>query len=514
MTTNVYTYTYDGKRYCGILMHPTSLPSEYGIGDLGPGAYDFVDFLAAAGQSLWQVLPLGPTGFGDSPYQSFSSFAGQPLLISPEQLVRAGYLTQEDIRSIPKPAFDETRADYGKALAYKQPMFELAYERFLSRGGFTILGDYFSFYLKNKYWLDDYAFYMACREYHGNQCFTEWPEELKAPSSDVRHRWTIKLNRRIRYYMFLQYIFYSQWNELHAYASQKGIRIIGDIPIFTALDSADVWANPSYFRLDSKGYPTEGSGVPPDYFSADGQLWGNPLYDWDALRRDHFSWWIDRIRQQLTLVDILRIDHFRGFSACWAIPAGETTARNGHWTTVPGNEFFETLVRELGDDLPIIAEDLGTITEEVIALRDRFCLPGMKILQFAFEGDYENYFLPHQFKTANCVCYTGTHDNDTTAGWYRNTNDINKDKVRRYMSTDDGGVSWAFIRTCMASISKYAVFPMQDVLALGSDARMNIPGCSEGNWGWRCRRSDFHPDTARALYQMTRLFGRLEAQQL
>lgn len=508
MSVKTYQYTDDGTRYSGILAHPTSFPSEYGIGDLGKGAYEFIDFLSAAGQTLWQVLPLGPTGFGDSPYQSLSAFAGQPLLISPEKLMEAGYLTREDIASVPKPEFDDTRADYGQVISYKQQLFEIAYEHFRASGGFSYSGSYFRFYLNNKYWLDDYAFFMACKDYHEGRCFTEWPKELRSPSQEVRYRWTVLLNKRIRYYMFLQYAFYSQWDELHRYAALKGIRIIGDMPIFAAFDSADVWANPESFLLDSRGYPTEVSGVPPDYFSADGQLWGNPLYDWEAQKKDGYSWWIARIRHQLTLTDMLRIDHFRGFVSCWAVPASETTARNGRWMPGPGADLFTALQEALGEELPICAEDLGTITEEVTLLREQFGLPGMKVLQFAFDGDYENAFLPHQFKTTNFICYTGTHDNDTTVGWYHNTNDVNRDKVRRYMNTDGGGISWDFMRICLGSIAKYAVFPMQDVLGLGSDARMNIPGAPSGNWGWRYRSRDLYPQSAEALRLMTRLFGR------
>lgn len=498
------------ERGAGILLPVTSLPSPYGIGTFGKAAYEFIDFLRRAGQKYWQVLPLGPTSYGDSPYQSFSAFAGNPYFIDLDLLIEEGLVKKEYVDSF---SWGDNESYVSYEVIY-QNRFQVLREAF--RNSFhREAPDFRIFTEENAYWLKDYSLYMACKEYFGSVNWLEWEEDIRFRRPEAVAKYEALLAEDMEFWTFCQYKFFEQWKKLREYATEKKIQIIGDIPIYAAMDSADVWSHPELFQLEEENlFPKFIAGVPPDAFSETGQLWGNPLYDWDALRRDHFSWWIDRIRQQLTLVDILRIDHFRGFSACWAVPSGETTARNGHWTAVPGNEFFETLVRELGDDLPIIAEDLGTITEEVIALRDRFCLPGMKILQFAFEGDYENYFLPHQFKTANCVCYTGTHDNDTTAGWYRNTNDINKDKVRRYMSTDDGGVSWAFIRTCMASIAKYAVFPMQDVLALGSDARMNIPGRSEGNWGWRCRRSDFHPDTARALYQMTHLFGRLEAQQL
>ncbi len=510
MKTTTYQYTDDGRRYSGVLVHPTCFPSPYGIGGLGQGAYDFIDFLEAAGQTLWQVLPLGPTGFGDSPYQSFSAFAGQPLLISPEKLLEVGLLTQEDIDSVPRPDFDDTCVDYGAVINYKDVLFHKAYRRFRAYVDPKMSTDFSDFYEKNKFWLDDYSFYMACKNYHQGHCFTEWPEELIHPTPEVRALWNDKLADIIRYRIFLQWVFHTQWDALHRYANERHIRIIGDIPIFTAFDSADVWAHPEYFLLDSKGFPTEVAGVPPDYFSEDGQLWGNPLYNWDVHKKDGYAWWIARIRHQLELTDLVRIDHFRGFCACWSVPAGETTAKNGSWMKGPGADLFEAFTEAFGEQLPIIAEDLGSITEDVTALRDRFGLPGMKILQFAFDGDYESSFLPHQFKTTNYICYTGTHDNDTTVGWYDHTTEANRDKVRRYMNTNASSISWDFIRICLGTIARYAIFTVQDMLKLPSEARMNTPGTPAGNWCWRFRSGELDAGMAEGLRQMTKLFGRQE----
>ena len=503
-----YSYTDDGRRYAGVLVHPTSFPSPYGIGDLGPGAYAFLDFLKAAGQTLWQVLPLGPTGFGDSPYQSFSSFAGQPLLISPDKLVEDGLLEEEDIRAVPCPAFDPRRVSYAQVIPYKNQLLRLAYGRFKASQDPLLLRDYFLFYKANKWWADDYAFFMAAKDWHEGRPFTQWEPELVHPSPKTRRAWTLRLEDGIRYYLFVQFLFFRQWGELRDYAHASGIQIIGDIPIFCAPDSADVWAHPELFTLDSQGFPTEVSGVPPDYFSADGQLWGNPLYRWEAHEQDGFAWWIRRIQHQLSLVDFLRIDHFRGFCACWSVAAGAPNARIGVWKPAPGWQLFQAVQAALGGPLPIIAEDLGIITPDVAALRDRLGLPGMKVLQFAFEDSQENDFLPHQFKTTNCLCYTGTHDNDTSTGWFYHTSGANRDKVRRYMNSDLSGISWDFIRICLGTIAKYALYPMQDLLHMGSDCRMNLPGVSGDNWCWRYCAEDLNPEMASALCRLTKLFGR------
>ena len=493
-------------RYSGVLVHPTSFPSPYGIGDMGRGAHEFIDFLAMAGQHLWQVLPLGPSGNGNSPYQSYSVFAGQTLLISPELLIEKKLLTEADVHPIPE--FNADRVDYDKVTTYKTSLFKKAYEHFRHTADKNLLEEYDSFQSNNQYWLDDYCLYMAGKDYHNGLPWYEWEDSLLDPTPKERASWMKLLASEIDYYRFIQFAFFSQWYELKDYANKKGIAIIGDIPIFTAPDSADVWANKELFKLDSKGHPLEVAGVPPDYFSATGQLWGNPLYDWDAMKDDGYRWWIERVRNQLDQVDYIRIDHFREFEAYWAVPAGEETAMNGKWKKGPGEALFEAIQKALGEELPIFAEDLGIITPEVEKLRDTLGFPGMKILQFGFDGTGESTFLPHQLSTRNCICYTGTHDNDTTCGWYEHTSEQNKDKVRRYMNTDASSVSWDFIRTCLGTIAKYAIFPVQDLLKLGSEHRMNTPGTATGNWEFRYRSGLLDEGMAKGLKQMTELFGR------
>ena len=409
---------YTNQRLSGILLHPTSLPSPYGIGDLGSAAYEFVDFLAESGQHLWQILPLTHTGFGDSPYQSFSAFAGQPLLISPEHLKELGLLTAEDLADC--PVCDEEHVDYGTIIPWKQALYRTAYDRFLSRQDqYPELSLAFSQFINNEaYWLEDYALFMACKDANGGISWLEWDDEYRIPTPTFIAKLNVTLKESIGFYQFLQFLFFTEWQELKEYANKHEIKIIGDIPLFVSMDSADVWANKHLFKLDTRGFPTEVAGVPPDYFSATGQLWGNPQYNWDAHKEEGFTWWISRIRHQLKSIDILRIDHFRGFEAYWSIPYGEDTAINGTWIKAPGYELFTAVSKELGDDLPIIAEDLGIITDEVNALREHFHFPGMKVLQFAFDSLDEGDYLPHRFTSPDCVCYTGTHDNDTTLGWF------------------------------------------------------------------------------------------------
>lgn len=494
------------KRYSGILLHPTSLPSPYGIGDLGKGAYEFVDFLEEAGQSLWQVLPLGPTGFGDSPYQSYSVFAGQTLLISPEKLEAQGLLQHWEIEE--HPWFDPKMTEYGKVLEWKTIIFTKAFERFQKTEDQSLLKEYEAFEKEQDFWLEDYALYMALRHHFEEQGWLQWPKELQDPTETLRREWEERLAGEIAYEKFLQFEFYKQWSELHIYANEKEISIIGDMPIFVSIDSADVWANKALFSLDSKGYPTEVAGVPPDYFSATGQLWGNPLYDWKAHKKQDYEWWIRRIRTQLTMTDYLRIDHFRGFEAYWAVPAEEETAINGQWKKGPGMELFEAVKKALGGELPIFAEDLGLITPEVEKLRDACGFPGMKILQFAFEAEDESSFYPHNFTGTNCICYTGTHDNDTTFGWYEKADERARDRVRRYLNCDGSNVSWDFIRLAMSSVASYAIYPMQDVLRLGSEARMNVPGVLGANWAWRYEKHEIEGWYAPELRKMTNLFHR------
>lgn len=493
------------KRFSGILVHPTSFPSPYGIGDLGDGAYKFIDFLKAAGQSLWQCLPLGPTGYGDSPYQSFSSFAGQPLLISPDKLADMNLLTEEDLSDIPE--WEETVVDYGPAIIYKTKLLKAAYGHFKTCTDEEITTAYASFCRRNKYWLDNYALFMALKDVNNGISWLEWPDAHKFADAKARRALTKKLADETGYYKFIQFIFFRQWNELKNYAHENGIKIIGDIPIFVSPDSADVWADKELFQLNEKGYPLAVAGVPPDYFSATGQLWGNPLYDWDAHKASGYAWWISRIKNQLSLVDYLRIDHFRGFEAYWSVPYGRKTAQKGKWIKGPGADLFHAVCEALGNNLPIFAEDLGIITKEVEELRDAFNFPGMKVLQFGFDNVEENNFLPYLF-TENCICYTGTHDNDTTAGWYASASEASRDKVRRYMNCDGGMVARDFIRTAMGSVAKYAIFPLQDALGLGSDSRMNTPGTSMGNWAWRYTEDMLTEGLSEDLKELTILYGR------
>ncbi|NDL68279.1 4-alpha-glucanotransferase [Clostridiales bacterium F-3ap] len=496
----------ENNRKSGVLLHPTSFPSPYGIGDLGDGAYNFIDFLEKAGQKVWQVLPLGPTGYGDSPYQAFSSFAGQPLLISPDRLRDWGLLTHEDLADV--PGWDPSRIDFGPVIQYKTSLFRKAYKRFLDSGEGELHHQFKEFSKKEKSWLSDYATFMAVKDAHDGVSWPEWDPEIAFPTEESLKHWRKKLSAEVKYYKFIQFLFFRQWNVLRAYANSKGIRIIGDIPIFVAYDSADVWANKDLFFLDAKGYPTSVAGVPPDYFSETGQLWGNPLYDWDKHKATGYSWWISRVAGSLQMVDILRIDHFRGFEAYWSVPYGSETAIHGEWKKGPYKDLFYAFQDALGKDLPIIAEDLGVITPEVEELRDHFHLPGMKILQFGFETLEENPFLPHQF-TPNSVCYTGTHDNDTTLGWYLKAPEENRDKIRRYMNTDGMDIVWDFIRTSMGSVSTISVVPLQDILGLDSWARMNTPGVAAGNWQWRYRAEDLRPELAGRLLYLCTLYGRI-----
>ena len=499
------------KRYAGILLHPTSFPGPYGIGDLGKGAYDFVDFLKDSGMTAWQVLPLGHTGFGDSPYQPFSAFAGQPLIISLDHLKELGLIYDCDFNDMPQ--WNPENITYGDVIPFKMKLLRLAYERYIDpdiQEGFSSneeLTAGFERFCQDNFWLDDYALFMASKDYHGGSPWYMWEDELKSPTKKVKAEWSEKLAADVKYYKFIQFIFYTEWMNLKSYANERDIKIIGDIPIFVAWDSVDVWANKKLFLLDSKGYPTEVSGVPPDYFSTTGQLWGNPLYNWSEHTKTGYAWWFNRIRYQLTLTDYLRIDHFRGFEKYWAVPYGEETAINGKWVEAPGENFFTNLEATLGYHMPIIAEDLGQIDHSVIELRDKFGFPGMKILQFAFENPNENNFLPHNH-IRNCVCYTGSHDNDTTLGWYKHAYEASRDKLRRYYSTDASDVCWVFIRACFGSVANMAIVPMQDVLELDSWARLNTPGVGEGNWAWRYKQEALTDHLRKRLFETAKMFGR------
>lgn len=491
-------------RAAGILLHPTNLPGPDGMGDLGPQAFRWIDFLADAGCVWWQVLPLGPTGYGDSPYQCFSAFAGNPLLISPEALLADGLLTPADMTDC--PSFPAGHVDYGQVIPWKLTLLDRAFARFQSAAASRLRQECVAFQAAQADWLQDFALFMALKDAHGGVSWDNWPMSLRRRDAQALRQARQARAEAMHRHVFRQFIFSRQWTALRAYAAEKGVRIIGDIPIFVAYDSADVWAHPGLFCLDGEGKPTVVAGVPPDYFSPTGQLWGNPLYRWDAHAADGYAWWVERLRALLQLVDMARLDHFRGFSGYWEVPAGSPTAEHGQWVAGPGMDFFRVVFLALGD-LPIIAEDLGEITPDVIALRDDLGLPGMEVLQFAFSGDPDNPFLPHNY-TANCVVYTGTHDNDTTRSWYETAPEKEREFCRRYLARDRHDIAWDMIRAAWASVAGLAVAPMQDVLSLGSEARMNFPGQEAGNWAWRMSEDALSESLRVRLAELNWLYGR------
>ena len=494
------------NRTSGILLHPTSIPGRFGVGDLGSEARRFIDFLAHSNQQLWQVLPLGPTGFGNSPYMCYSAMAGNPLLISPELLRDEGLLSDSDFAGLPE--FPAERVSFDAAIAAKTQLLQTACENFKVRATPEQKQEFQQFCESKAYWLDDYALFMAVKQDQQGASWHTWDEDLAKRQPEALDRARRRLPAEIFYQKYLQFVFFNQWSKLKQYANKLGIQIIGDIPIYVAHDSADVWANPENFCLDEEtGEPALMAGVPPDYFSATGQLWGNPVYNWEHLEKSGFHWWIQRFRAMLDYVDLIRIDHFRGFEAFWAVEQGETTAINGEWVKAPGDEFFEVLRQKLGT-LPILAEDLGVITPEVEALRDKFEFPGMKILQFAFGSDPGNPFLPFNYPR-NCLVYTGTHDNDTSVGWFEKASDYEKQNLLDYLGcVSHHGIHWDLIRLALSSIANQAVIPMQDLLGLGSFARMNFPSVAEGNWEWRYTADALTPDLADRLKRLTTLCGR------
>ncbi len=501
-------------RRSGVLLHPTSLPGRFGIGDLGEEAYRFIDFLVASGQSLWQVLPLGPTGYGDSPYQCFSAFAGNALLISPEKLVELELLKKSDLRTV--PPFPIEKVDFGWVIPYKSALLEKAFENFKSSTDTPLREDFLAFAQKNSDWLNDYALFRALKDNHRGVAWNKWNPKYALRDAAAIAKARDEMHDRIEAQRFFQFLFFKQWTELKAYTNERGIKIVGDVPIFIAYDSADVWTHPPLFKLDEKGRPLVVAGVPPDYFSKTGQLWGNPIYDWERMRETNFQWWIDRFRATLNTVDIIRIDHYRGFAATWEVPARDKTAKNGRWVTVPGRELFTVLKEQLGS-LPIIAEDLGVITPDVEALRDDFGFPGMRIFQFAFR-DRMNIDLPHNY-IPHTVAYTGTHDNDTAVGWFnskagagstRSAEQIAAEKqfCMNYLNTKGKEIHWDFIRAVLASVADTAIVPAQDLLGLGSEARMNLPASPQGNWQWRCKPKALSDKIGQRLKDLTELYIR------
>ncbi len=497
------------------MLHPTSLFSNYGIGDFGAEAFRFVDFLVAAKQTYWQVLPLGQTGYGDSPYQSFSAFAGNIYLISPEKLVEDEFLSEKDLKHTPK--FPAGKVEFGKMIDFKLPLLKKAFGNFRQTKDEKIIEAFHAFCRENNFWLEDYALFRAIKLARNHASWQDWDEDLKLRKPEALEKARREFDDASFAEKFYQFAFFRQWSALRKYANENGVKIVGDVPIFVALDSADVWCNPQEFKLNANGSPQVVAGVPPDYFSKTGQLWGNPIYDWNRMRGNNFRWWTARIYATLRLFDIARVDHFRGFAAAWEVPGTDETAENGAWVNVPGKELFQTLKNAVGD-LPFWAEDLGVITTDVEDLRDSFGFPGMRILQYAFGGDAKNQDLPHNY-IKNSVAYTGTHDNDTIVGWFRskagsgstrNHAQITKERdfCLKYLDTDGKEIHWDCIRAVWSSVANTAIAPMQDLLGLGNEARMNLPASKEGNWYWQSKKNDFSDELADRLKELTKVYGR------
>jgi 4-alpha-glucanotransferase len=490
-----------GERISGILLHVTSLPSYGGVGDFGPAAYAFVDFLVAGKQRLWQVLPLSPTGYGNSPYSALSAFAGNPLLISLEFLVRDGWLAGERIAGL---CGAEGACDFTQVEEKKLPLIAEAASNFLDHANDEQRGHFQKFALDNASWLSDYALFDVLRRRFEGASWNAWPEEFMQREPEAMSNFLQESGRELAIVQVVQYFFDQQWCALRSHCAQHKIRILGDVAIFVNYDSADVWTHPEIFELDDKRNPLRVSGVPPDYFSVTGQRWGNPLYKWSYLEEHGFEWWVARIRRSLTLYDITRLDHFRGFEAYWSIPADEETAVNGQWIKAPGRALFNRLKEIFADPfgkLPFVAEDLGVITKEVDELRRDFDMPGMRVMQFGFSDRGGHLYLPHQF-VPNCVVYTGTHDNNTTLGWWKDdSNPLERENLQTYLHPieHDGDVVWAMIKSAAGSVSETCIFPLQDVLHLGSEARMNTPALPSGNWSWRYAQDALHPDLAQKL---------------
>ncbi len=496
------------QRTSGILLHPTSLPSRWGIGDLGPGARDFIDFLHESGQANWQMLPLGPTGYGDSPYQCLSAFAGNPLLISPDLLLEQGLLAEPELE---QTGFAEDHVDFGAVIPFKYKLLARAHARFLDNPPPALAAAFAVFTVKHAHWLDDFCLFAALKGYHQGRPWIDWPKSLVRREPGALAAWSEKLAPEIERHRFIQFLFFSQWQQLHEYAAAQGVSLIGDIPIFLAHDSADVWSHQEWFYLDNQGLPTVVAGVPPDYFSTTGQRWGNPLFHWPRLKKDGYRFWIERFQLLSTMFDTIRIDHFRGFAGYWEIPAREKTAVNGRWKKGPGAELFRAIEAALDGEVDIIAEDLGLITEDVTELLEELGFPGMAILQFGFgsvrDGLNPSLFMPHHHRF-NQVVYTGTHDNDTIRGWWEQQPEEVRDYTRRYLNCDGSVIHRDMIRAALGSVARLALFPLQDLLGLGNEARMNEPATSGGNWQWRFTAPALSPDLAADLLALSRLYGR------
>lgn len=498
------------KRASGVLLHPTALPGPYGIGTLGVHAVAFLDWLNSAGQSYWQICPLVPTGYGDSPYQGFSAFAGNPNLIDLEELLAIGLLNEKDVADLSR--LPDDHVDFGKLIPLKRRALATAWRRFEEgTKPDDMEAQLDSFRRSTNAWIEDYALFMVLKDRHDGAPWDLWSEEFRLRNEKALERVRKESSGELGYHIFVQYLFHRQWTAVKHAASERGIRIIGDLPIFTAYDSSDCWATPELFQLDAEGRPTRVAGVPPDYFSETGQLWGNPLYDWDTMARNGYSWWLSVLKDKLEHYDVLRIDHFRGFSAYWSVSREEKTAINGQWVPAPGSELFSR-VRQVMGDLPIIAEDLGVITDEVVELIEECGFPGMKVLQFAFDSSEDNDYLPHNY-TNHCLVYTGTHDNDTAAGWFEKAPKSDREFAIKYLNLPESAngqdAAAAMLHAAMASVSDLAVTPIQDILGLGSEARFNTPGTLGGNWTWRTSRTSLNADSAEKLKELTLIFGRL-----
>jgi 4-alpha-glucanotransferase len=499
------------QRASGVLLHPTCLPSNHGIGDLGQPAYEFVDFLAQSGQTLWQVLPLGPTGYEHSPYiMNFSTFAGNPLLINLESLAAQGLIHQKDLFSLDNQNLEKVQFD--RVISHKLKFLRIAFDQFQKRESENDRKQFDDFCQNQAWWLDDFALFMALLAANEGKSWNQWEAAIAHREPAALKAAATELQDAIQFHQFLQFQFFAQWSQLRRYANDRNIKIIGDISIYVCHNSSDVWSAPELFKLDPETLaPAYIAGVPPDYFSATGQLWGNPVYDWDKMQQTGYDWWVKRFQATLQYVDIVRVDHFRGFEAYWQVPSGEETAIHGEWIKAPGEDFFVTLGDRLGQ-LPVLAEDLGIITPEVEALRDRFNFPGMKILQFAFGEGADNSHLPHTY-VPNSVVYPGTHDNDTALGWWATASDTEKQMLTEYVnysnSQDGSEVNWVLIRLALASVAKLAILPLQDILGLDGSARMNDPSTNAGNWRWRYSSSDLlTPELSQKLRQLTTLYGR------
>ena len=498
------------SRQSGVICHPTSFPGQHGIGDFGEAAFRFVEWMDRGAQTLWQVLPLGPVGLGNSPYASPSAFAGSELLISLPWIAGDGLLDADVLDEA--PPFAESRVDYAAVSAYKTPLLHEAFDRFRRGAAARLRPEFEEFRVEHTSWLDDYALFMALKTTHDGAAWSTWPSEIALREADALAAARRHLRDEIKFHQFTQFLFSRQWGELRQYANANGIQVVGDLPIFVAYDSADVWAHRDLFRLDDRGLPTEVAGVPPDAFTTEGQFWGNPVYDWERNAATGYAWWTDRVRSSLRQVDILRIDHFRAFAASWVVPAGAPTAAAGHWERGPGAEIFAAMGRALGP-LPFVVEDLGLITPDVVALRQELGFPGMSVLQFAFDSGPSNAYLPHNY-SPETVVYPGTHDNQTTIGWFRALSEPVRAAVQRYLGRDGSDIAWDLIRTALASVADRAIAPLQDIMRLDDDARMNTPGSASGNWEWRYAPFQLHEGLAGGLRELTEAYGRSGAIEL